>query len=150
MYRATSSTGTYSYIATTSSKGYINGSLTTNRTYYYKVRAYLTVGGKRVYGTFSKAVSAKPIPVTPSSMKASSLSYNSIKVNWGAVSGSTGYQVYRATSSNGAYSYIGRTSSASLTVGRLTTNKTYYFKVKSYRMVGSTKVYSNYSSFVSV
>ena len=38
------------------------------------------------------------------SVKAASTSYSSIKVSWGAVSGASGYAVYRATSYSGTYS----------------------------------------------
>ena len=50
VYRATSSTGTYSYIGSTTGTSYTNGSRTTGKTYYYKVKAYRTVNGVKVFG----------------------------------------------------------------------------------------------------
>ncbi|TDK65107.1 SpoIID/LytB domain-containing protein [Bacillus salipaludis] len=149
VYRSTSSTGTYSLVGITPSPSYTNGGLTTNKAYYYKIRAYRTVGQTKVYSNFSSIVSTKPVPAAPLSVKANSSSYSSIKTNWAAVSGANGYEVYRSTSSTGTYSLVGTTSSTSFTNGGLTTNKAYYYKIRAYRTVGQTKVYSNFSSIVS-
>jgi fibronectin type 3 domain-containing protein len=148
VYRATSSTGSYSYVGSTTSTSFNNTGLATNKLYYYKIRAYRTVGSTKVYSNYSAIVTAKPIPSTPASVKAASSSYNSIKTNWSAVSGASGYLVYRATSSTGSYAYVGSTTSSSFTNTGLATNKPYYFKIRAYRTVGSTKVYSNYSAIV--
>lgn len=37
----------------------VNKKLTSNKTYYYKVRAYRTENGKRVYNSYSKVKSVK-------------------------------------------------------------------------------------------
>ena len=53
IYRATSATGAYSYLKTTTSTSYTNTSLTTGKTYYYKVRAYHTESnGTKYYSSF--------------------------------------------------------------------------------------------------
>jgi len=149
VHRATSSTGTYTLLKTTTATSYDNTGLTTNRTYYYKVRAYSTMGTTKVYSNFSATVSAKPIPSVPVSVKAASSSYNSINTSWGAVTGASGYEVHRATPSTGTYSLLKTTTATSYNNAGLTTNKTYYYKVKAYRIVGTTKVYSNFSAAVS-
>jgi uncharacterized repeat protein (TIGR02543 family) len=149
IYRATSSTGTYLYVGTTTSTSYTNTGLKTNKTYYYKVRAYRIIGSSKVYGDYSGVVSAKPVPTVPSSVKAASTSYNSIKTSWRTVSGANGYSVYRATSSTGTYSYLGATTATSYTNTGLRTNKTFYYKVRAYRLVGNSKIYGNYSGVVS-
>ncbi len=48
LWRSTSSGGTYTLVAVTASLYYTNGSLTTGRTYYYNVRAYLYSKKKEV------------------------------------------------------------------------------------------------------
>ncbi|MGG0176397.1 Ig-like domain-containing protein [Gottfriedia acidiceleris] len=149
VYRATTSTGTYSKVGTTTLTSFNNTGLTTNKAYYYKIKAYRMVGSTKVYGNYSSVFSAKPILGTPTSVKAASSSYNSVKTSWAAVSGASGYEVYRATSSTGTYSKVVTTTSTSYSNTGLSTNKTYYYKIKSYRTVGSTKYYSNYSSVVS-
>ncbi|SMQ85003.1 SpoIID/LytB domain protein [Bacillus sp. OV166] len=147
IYRSTSSTGTYTKIASTTSTSYSSTSLNTGTAYYYKVRAYKTVTPS-AYSGYSSVVSAKPVLATPSSAKAASSAYNSIKTSWTAVSGASGYEVYRATSSTGSYYYAGSTTSTIFNNSGLVTNTPYYYKIRAYRMVGSTKVYSNLSAVV--
>ncbi len=60
VYRATSKDGDYTKVKATSAASYTDKKLTDNKTYYYKVIAYRTVGGEKVYGAFSAVVSAKP------------------------------------------------------------------------------------------
>ena len=62
VYRASSKNGKYSLV-TTIKKGntvfYTNKKLKTGKTYYYKVRAYRTVSGKKVYGAYSSVKAVK-------------------------------------------------------------------------------------------
>ena len=154
IYRATSKSGKYSAIKTVTSAStlsYTNTGLTTGKTYYYKVRAYTTINGSKVYGSYSSVVSAKPSLSKPTS-KVSSLTYSSNKVTWNKISGASGYEVYRATSKSGTYSKVKTITSGSTlsyTNTGLTTGKTYYYKVRAYRYVSGKKVYSSYSSIVS-
>ena len=62
IYRSTSKNGTYSKVKTITSgstTSFTNSSLTKNTTYYYKVRAYKTVNGAKVYSAFSTIKGAK-------------------------------------------------------------------------------------------
>ena len=116
--------------------------------YYYKVRAYTTVGTTKVYSSYSAVVSAKPVPSTPTNFTAIQSSSTSIKLAWNAVIGASGYEVYRAASSTGSYSLLTTTTSLSYSNAGLTTGTTYYYKVRAYTTVGTTKVYSNWSTIV--
>jgi hypothetical protein len=71
-----------------------------------------------------------------------------VKVSWNLVLGVTKYEVYRATTSGGMFSLITTTSSLNWTNTGLTTGKTYWYKVRAYKLVESTKVYSSYSAVV--
>ncbi len=148
VYLATSASGSYTYLGETSATNYTSSGLTTGKTYYYKVRAYAMVGTVKVTGAYSAVVSAKPVPATPTGVKAARISDSSLKVSWSAVSGTTKYQLYRATSRAGAYTKVGETTSLSYTNTGLTDNKTYYYKVRAYRTVSTTKVYGAYSAIV--
>lgn len=63
IYRATSKNGTYKLVkeieAAKTSQSLSTKSLKTGKTYYYKVRGVKTVDGKKVYTSYSTAVSAK-------------------------------------------------------------------------------------------
>lgn len=148
VYRATSSTGTYSLISTTTAAGYNNTGLATNRMYYYKVRAFRLLGASKVYGGFSISVGSRPIPSSPSNLRATRITSRSIKLTWSGVTGGSGYEVYRATSSTGTYSLLKRTTSRYYINSGLARNKTYYYKIRTYRTLGKTKVYSNWTTVV--
>ena len=85
-------------------------------------------------------------------VKVSSNSYNSNKLRWNKVTGSSGYEVLRATSKTGTYKSVKTITSGSTvsyTDKSLATGTTYYYKVRAYRTVDKKKVYSSYSSVVS-
>ncbi|MBU3111008.1 fibronectin type III domain-containing protein [Clostridium lacusfryxellense] len=149
VYRASSSTGIYSLVSTTTSISYSNASLITGNTYYYKVRAYTTIGTTKVYSNCSAATSSKTTLSAPTSVKASSSSYNSNNVSWNAVTGTSKYEIYRAGSSAGIYKLISTTTATSYKNTGLVTNSNYYYKVRGYRMVGNVKVCSVLSAVVS-
>ncbi|PSL40772.1 subtilase family protein [Planomicrobium soli] len=151
LYRATSKAGTYSNIKTVESGSllsYYDTSLATGTTYYYKVRAYRTVNGKKHYSPYSSAVSIKPTISAVSSIKAATAGYNKNKVSWSKVAGASGYVVYQSTSRNGTYSNVKTVGSSTLSFTRtgLTTGKTYYYKVRAYRTVNGKKHFGPYSS----
>ena len=142
--RSTSSTGTYVLVTTITSGStvtYTNTSLATGSTYYYKIRAYSTVGTAKIYSIDTAAISGKPIPSIPTNLKVISGGSKTAKATWTAVAGASGYEVYRKMWSTGAYTMVSRLTATSLTNSGLTINKTYYYKVRAYRIVGTTKVY---------
>ena len=59
IYRSTSKTGKYTKIGTTNENNYSDTKVIANKTYYYKVRSYLSKDGKNYYSSFSNIVSAK-------------------------------------------------------------------------------------------
>ena len=152
--RATSSGGTYSVVKTVASGATLsfnNTGLATGKAYYYKVRAYRTVNGAKVFGPLTAAVNAKPVPVKPGAPKAASTGYNSVKVSWSKVTGANGYQVFRSASSGGTYTAV-KTVMGNGTVSfkntGLTSGKVYYYKVRAFRTVNGAKVYGEYSAVV--
>ncbi len=144
IYRATSKYGIYSYIASTRNQTYTDTSLKTGNTYYYKVRAYNYKNSLVIYGNYSQILSAAPVLSTPSA-NLTSVAKGKIKLNWKAVSGANGYQVYRSASKNGSYTRVSSTSYTSITNTGLVSGRVYYYKIRAFRNIGKTKVYSKYS-----
>lgn len=56
IYRASSLKGSYKRIAVTTGTTYTNKSLSASKTYYYKVRAYVKSGSKKIYSNYSTKV----------------------------------------------------------------------------------------------
>ena len=110
----------------------------------------------------SKEKIVEPKPETPnkpeekpnkvSGIKATSNSYNSIKLTWNkAINGANGYAVYRSTSKDGKYTLrktITSKNTIEFTDTGLDTNTTYYYKVRAYRMIADKKKYGSYSEIV--
>jgi len=127
--------------------------LTTNKKYYYKVRAYiLDENNKKVYGEFSKVVSAKPTLNAPEVSMAQTLSYKSVKITYGKVTGANGYVIYRSTKKDSGFKKIGtvtKKKTVQFTDKKCKTGIKYYYKVRAFRTVNGKKKYSPYSEVIS-
>jgi uncharacterized protein YjdB len=145
LYRAPSKTGTYKKVKDTTAKAFTNTGLTAGTTYYYKVRAYRYKGTKKVYGSFSIVVSGKPIPSTPVNVKLAKTGAGRIAFTWNKVDGAYGYEIYRTSSKKAPYKRVKDTTSYHYINFGLTKGKTYYYKVRAYKVVGAKKVYSKFS-----
>ena len=81
-------------------------------------------------------------PATPSFSALTSLGTTEVRLNWTAVSGATGYDIYRDTNINGSFARRG----SDPTVGAVTTyndsgltsNTTYYYKISSINTAGES------------
>ncbi|MFT3952541.1 MAG: hypothetical protein QM689_11465 [Oscillospiraceae bacterium] len=59
LYRASSKTGTFTKVKTTTATAFTNTGLTKGKTYYYKVRTYKTVNSAKYYSAYSSVKSVK-------------------------------------------------------------------------------------------
>lgn len=149
IYRSTSKNGGYKAVATIK-KGkitsYTNKKLSTDKTYYYKLRPFKTVKNKRQYMGYSTVVSARPVPGRVNFTKATAGTRKAV-LRWKKVSGASGYKIYRSTSKNSGYKWVSTVSSrrASYTNSKLKKGQTYYYKIRAYRKVGNKKVYGTFS-----
>lgn len=151
VYRSTSKTSGFKKIKsiTSSSKvTYTNSNIACGTTYYYKVRAYRLVDGNYYFGAYSPVVSAKAKPATPASFKAGKSTRTKVKVSWKAVTGASGYRIYRSTSKTSGFSRIKTVKSGASTsyVKKTTRKKTYYYKMRAYTTVNGKKVWGAYTT----
>lgn len=134
VYKALPTDERYSYLDATSSTSYIDTDVESGETYYYAVAAYdddYNVGeSAQDYITFngSGGGSTTSKPNAPGNVSASATS-TCIEVSWSSVNGADSYNVYRATSASGTYSYKGNTSSTYYSDCSVTAGTTYYYKV---------------------
>ncbi|MCR5467984.1 MAG: fibronectin type III domain-containing protein [Lachnospiraceae bacterium] len=120
--------------------------LTAGKKYNLIVRAYVDANGSAKYGSFSSAVTAVTKPKKPSISVSAGAKKATVK--WKKVSSATGYLVYRSTSKNGSYKKvktITKNSTLKYVNKKLTSGKTYYYKVRSYKTIDGKKYYSSYS-----
>ena len=145
---------------------YLSGEITLNiLNENYEGKVILSVKNKKTNKSASKDIIiskekiVEPKPETPNKpeekpnkvlgIKATSNSYNSIKLTWNkAINGANGYAVYRSTSKDGKYTLrktITSKNTIEFTDTGLDTNTTYYYKVRAYRMIADKKKYGSYS-----
>ncbi len=119
-----------------------------NKTYYYKVLAYQTVGGVRKESGFSDIVS---VVNKVAGAKAVCYSYSSNKITWKSVSGRTAYEVWSCDAAGNiapGASPLKITRSTYYKHNGLATDTTYYYRICAYQKIGSVKVYCNLSDVV--
>lgn len=145
IYRSTSENGTYSYVGQTSNQTFTDKGLKSNRVYYYKIKAL----NGRVESKYSKKIKLGATLGKVTNLKASCTN-STATMTWKAVNGASKYKVYRSSSKNGTYAYIGTTSTTSFKDTTVKAGSTYYYKVRGMRTVSNVKYNGVYSSVVSV
>ena len=98
-------------------------------TYYLVVRAYHQNAIGKEYTVSANRLGAKK----PSITSVTSRSYNQLKLMWKSVPGAESYTIYRSDRKDGTYSEVKticNVSNTSWTDAKLTTGKTYYYKMK--------------------
>lgn len=163
VYRATSENGVYRFIKRLPGRyttSYKNSYLTTGKTYYYKVKAYENVSGKRVYGGSSSYASAKPYMTTPTFAVYNEYMQTTTLI-WNAIAGADGYTIYRSTSIDGPYKafktrkksnfdyrYLSKINKKRYSyMYEATQGKLYFYKVRAYRDAENGRVYSASSDY---
>jgi len=85
---------------------------------------------------------AKPV------IKTKNIAKRKAKVTWKKINGAVGYEVYRSTKKTKGFKKVKTVKSGSTvkyTSGKLKKGKTYYFKVRAYKVYKGKKIYSKYS-----
>ena len=141
VYRATSKTGEYKLLTTTTKTSVTNTKVNAGETYYYKVKAIHS--NSSATSAFSTAVGRTvdlPQPVVTATNIAST---GKIQLKWDAVSGAKEYKIYRSTSKTGTYKLLKTTTGTSFKNTSVNAGETYYYKVKAFHSNSSaTSVYS--------
>jgi fibronectin type 3 domain-containing protein len=130
VYRSTTSGGPYSLIASPAATSFTNTGLTNGTTYHYVVRAY----NATLESANSAQVSVRPTSssLAPPTGVAATAGSGSVALSWGAVSGATGYRVYRSTTLGGPYSLLVSTTSRTYNNTGLTNGTTYHYVIRAY------------------
>ncbi|MBO4927586.1 MAG: hypothetical protein J5379_04980 [Clostridiales bacterium] len=149
VYRSESETGTYTYLASViDATKYADTTAQSGKTYYYKVRPYRKDGGSTVYGVMSAP--KKVVILEDTKLTAEPKSGVTMRLNWTEVNGAQVYEIYRATSAAGPYTYVKATTGTSTSDTGLVAGTRYYYMVRAKSTVNGEVSYSKYAGAVSV
>ena len=108
---------------------YNNKSLKANKTYYYKVRAYKTVSGKNVYGSWSSVVSTKTAPNKPE-VTLTLRNYQEVNIKMESSKGATHYIIGKSLDGKTYEQIHDLPGPGVMADGLNEIGKTYYYRVK--------------------
>ena len=126
IYRATSKSGTYSLMKTTSSTSYTNTSAEVGKAYYYYVVALDANGDMSDNSKIVSRTCDLAQPVITLSNRASD---GAITIKWDEIAGTMEYKIYRAESKSGDYMLLQLSNAASYIDTSAEAGKAYYYKV---------------------
>ena len=140
----------YKYYGKTTSTNFNIKGLKSATQYKVRVRAYRDFFGTEYYGKYSDAIKTVTAPKQVNKIKVKSKSKNSVKLNWNKVSGATGYKVYIYNAKTKKYEYYGKTKSKSITIKKLSKNKSYKIKVRAYKTFQGKQYFGENSNVLKV
>jgi hypothetical protein len=113
-------------------------------TYYYQVVAHPSTN-EACGATPTICTSVTPtgggtctLPGAPTGLTATASGSSQINLSWTGVSGATGYNVYRSTTSGGPYTLVGSTAGTTFSNTGLSCNTTYHYVVRATNSCGES------------
>ena len=140
VYRATSSSGKFTLLGTTTGKTWTHSKGTAGKAYWYKVRAIGKSGAASAYSAKVKRTCDYAQPKAP---KATNAKSGKVKLTWKKVTGAKKYQVwYSKTGKKGSFKLLYTTKAKSMTHKKGVKGKTYWYKVRATGNSGAASAYS--------
>ena len=145
IYRSDSENGIYNKLNTDLqiNNNYSDTGLDTNKTYYYKVSSIIS----GIESDHSIPFSVSTLSDVPFNAGVAAMNTSSITLRWDAISGVTGYNIYRSDNENGLFNKINTEliTSNNYSDAGLTAYAAYYYKITS----TTSDIESDYSDIVS-
>lgn len=146
--RRTSPNGAWEVVSDSTGSSYKDSTVKAGSTYYYRIRAYKTVAGKKVYfaNAAEQTVQTK-MPAKPVKFKAKKTK-KGIKLTWKRSAGADGYIIYRSYNKKKGFKKIAtikKGAQTSYLYKKARKGKVAYYKMKAYVNVGGQKKLTQYS-----
>lgn len=137
-------------IKNTTSTNYVVDDIGSGAVCKFKIRAYKKLGKKYFWGTASASLSVatKPEKVEISNI---SPSINTVLIEWKKVGGATGYVIeysQKKDFSDKKKVTVSKGTTVTKNITNLIGGKTYYFRIRAYKILNEKKLYGAYSSVV--
>jgi fibronectin type 3 domain-containing protein len=137
VYRSSEEDGGYTGIATIKESSYIDNSVAADTEYFYYIT--LSANNRGESGKSATVRAATRAPDIPQGLKTTPVSESSIKLEWDAVSGVTGYKVYKSESdSDGEYTEKESVTEREWIDTGLIADTSYYYKVEAINGIEAT------------
>lgn len=151
LYRSSVSGSGYTLLTTlpAQTRSYQDKGLTLGGTYYYQVRAYVTVDGKKVYGDYAPEARGTVKLSEVQNISVSQIKATALQISWSGASDAQSYEVYYSTSPDSGFKRLKTVKKTFVNFTKAKCGVTYYFKVRTVNKVGKTKVYSDDSAVIS-
>ena len=143
IYSYDSSRKKYTYLADVKGTSATVTGLSTNKEYKFAVRAYKTCNSNKYYSSYSSTVKGKTAPAAPKSVKASSITENSVTITWSKSSGASGYRIYKYDYTAKKYVVMGEVTSLTYTFKNLDSGEKCTFAVKPFVKYNGKNRYSS-------
>ncbi len=142
IFRSTAKKGAYEKVGESTSTSYIDNGLKTGTTYFYKVR-----GCNNYCGGFSKVVSRKPDLNKPN-VSVYSSEKGKVTITPTTVSGENGYQIQKSTKKKKGFKNVNYldVNVTSYDEVDLKSGKSFYYRVRAYRIVDGKTIFGPWSS----
>ncbi len=117
--------------------------------YKFRVKAYKMSGSTALYSAYSSVLSARTNPSVITGAKLGGRAADALRINWSKNTSADGYivEMYQGNK----WVRVGKITSNSTTTFRkagLKASTVYKFRVRAYKMSGSTALYGNYSATI--
>ena len=117
----------------------------------FKIRAYTTdKNRKKVYSTYSNVVLIQTAAQAPKIASVKTTGSRTLTVNWKKSASADGYLIYRYIKKTGNYNLVKTVNGGNVTSYKntgLVKGRTYYYKIKAYRILDNgKKIYSAFSA----
>ncbi len=136
LFRSTSKDGKYERIYSSPSRWvytYTDTGLKEGTHYYYKIRAYKKVNGKKYYGAFSEVVKTNTRLSDTTFITKRNIKKGSVKIQIDENKKATGYSVYIGNTRNGKFKKVWSGTDLTYTHRGLEKGKVYYIMVRTYK-----------------
>lgn len=137
----------YTAVGTSSKSEYTFSGLSTATNYKAAVRAYIEIGGKKYYGTYSKVTTFTTAPAAAKGLTVKDFgNHNSVRLSWTKTDGASSYQIYYVE--GGTEKFLANASSNSAVISNLRSNCTYNIKVRAVRTADGQTAAGSFSNMV--
>ena len=134
--RGTNSGGPYTQVSSPTTNSFTNTGLTAGTTYFYVVSA-VNATGESANSMQVSATPNPPIPAVPTGLSATP-GKEQVVLSWSPTSGTTSYNVKRATSTGGPFNIVSTPALSTFTDTGLTDGTTYFYVVSALNATGES------------